>query len=61
MLCTAIYMMSSIYLRWESSPVITSVANTNLPVTNINFPAVTVCTVNKAVNEKLVIQACRHK
>ncbi|CAG7826654.1 unnamed protein product [Allacma fusca] len=56
----AIYMMSKIYTRWESSPVITSVSNTNFPVTNINFPAVTICTVNKAVNEKMIIQACNY-
>ena len=61
MTCTAIYMMAKIYVRWENSPVITSVSNTNYPVTNINFPAVTVCTVNKAVNEKMIIQACRYK
>ncbi|CAG7731153.1 unnamed protein product [Allacma fusca] len=61
MFCTAVYMMSKIYTRWESSPVITSVSNTNFPVTNINFPAVTVCTVNKAVQEKMVIQGCRYK
>lgn len=53
------YMMSKIWQRWQTNPVLTSIATTNLPVSAINFPAVTICTVNKAVSEKLMIQGCR--
>lgn len=55
------YMMSKIWQRWQTNPVLTSIATTNLPVSAINFPAVTICTVNKAVSEKLIIQGCRLK
>ncbi|CAL8095183.1 unnamed protein product [Orchesella dallaii] len=53
------YMMSKIWQRWQINPVLTSIATTNHPVSAINFPAVTICTVNKAVSEKLIIQGCR--
>ncbi|CAL8109748.1 unnamed protein product [Orchesella dallaii] len=57
---SACYMMSKIWSKWAKNPVLTSVATTNYPVTNVIFPAVTICTVNKAVTEKLIIQGCRY-
>lgn len=44
---------------WRSYSVAISIATNSLPVSEIHFPAVTICTVNKVIPEKLVIQACR--
>ena len=32
-----------IFRKWQKSPIITSVDDTNYPVTKIDFPAVTIC------------------
>jgi len=45
--------MKPIYDKWQNSPTITSIDDTNYPVWKINFPAVTVCSNNKAVKKKL--------
>ena len=46
MLCY--YGMRSIYDKWQNTPTITSIEDTNYAVWNINFPAVTICSNNKA-------------
>jgi len=47
------YGMQPIYQKWQNSPTITSIEDTNYAVWNINFPAVTVCSNNKAVKKKV--------
>ena len=46
MLCY--YGMRPIYDKWQNTPTITSIEDTNYAVWNINFPAVTICSNNKA-------------
>lgn len=40
--------------KWETSPVYVSVETTSYPVVNIPFPAVTICSVNKIQEHKLM-------
>ncbi len=47
MLCY--YGMRPIYDKWQNTPTITSIEDTNYAVWNINFPAVTICSNNKAL------------
>jgi hypothetical protein len=42
-----------IYSRWMTSPTITSVGSTNFPISNIFFPAVTICSNNRVVEKQL--------
>ena len=39
--CTAIYMITNSYNEWQTSPVSTTI--TTHPITELKFPAVTVC------------------
>ena len=45
--------MYPIYEKWQTQPTITSVAETNFPIWNIHFPAVTICSNNKVVQERI--------
>ena len=39
----AIYMSIDAWNEWKSSPVLTSIRSTGLPLQNISFPAITIC------------------
>ncbi len=45
--------MKPIVEKWQDSPTITSIADTNYAVWNIHFPAITICSNNKVVKKKL--------
>ena len=42
-----------IYSKWQNTPTITSVEETNYAIWNIYFPAVTVCSNNKVVESQI--------
>ena len=42
-----------IYSKWQNTPTITSVEETNYAIWNIYFPAVTVCSNNKVVQSQI--------
>ena len=42
-LSLALYMSVDAYLEWQAKPTITTLANSSVPVTEITFPAVTIC------------------
>ena len=48
-----IYLILPIYNKWQDVPTITTPESTNYPIWNINFPAVTICSNAKVVEEQL--------
>ena len=50
----ASYFILNLWDKWESSPVYMSVETTSLAVPNIPFPAVSVCSVNKLEEKRLL-------
>jgi amiloride-sensitive sodium channel len=49
---TAGYFIGNVYDKWDETPVIVSIGARTTSLTDIPFPAVTVCTVNKARKSK---------
>ena len=49
---TAGYFIRIVYAKWDETPVIVSIGARTTSLTDIPFPAVTVCTVNKARKSK---------
>jgi hypothetical protein len=43
MLSLGIYWSYYLYADWQEKPVLTTVTTTALPVTQVGFPAVTIC------------------
>jgi len=43
MLSLGVYWSYYLYADWQEKPVLTTVTTTALPVTLVNFPAVTIC------------------
>lgn len=43
MLMLGAYWTASIYIGWQEHPVVTTATTTALPVTEIDFPSVTIC------------------
>ena len=39
----SIYMSVQIYLNWKASPVVTTIGTNALPITDLDFPAITLC------------------
>jgi amiloride-sensitive sodium channel len=48
----ATYFILAMWNKWETSPVYMSVDTTAYPISNIPFPAVSICSVNKVVRDK---------
>eukprot|EP00093_Oithona_nana_P003672 03672.XXX_135984_139452_1 [CDS] Oithona nana genome sequencing. len=48
-----IYFIVPIWIKWNSHPTLTTLDSTNHPVWEIDFPAVTICSPNKVVRQKL--------
>ncbi|XP_063242547.1 sodium channel protein Nach-like [Bacillus rossius redtenbacheri] len=46
-LLAAVYLISCVWVQYNTSPTITSIESTHFPIWNIPFPAVTICNVNK--------------
>jgi hypothetical protein len=40
----ASYWSSTSYLEWSAQPVLTTVGSTGVPITEIDFPSLTICT-----------------
>lgn len=38
-----LYMSAQLWVHWQSNPVITTIATASLPITNLDFPAITLC------------------
>ena len=53
------YLTWRILSKWQSSPIITSIDSTNYPLSQVVFPAVTICPTYKGIKEKLVSEICR--
>ena len=47
------FLVYPIYSKWQNTPTITSVEETNYAIWNIYFPAVTVCSNNKVVESQI--------
>jgi amiloride-sensitive sodium channel len=45
---TAGYFITTVYAKWDETPVIVSIAARTTQLVDIPFPAVTVCTMNEA-------------
>lgn len=54
-----VYLTTNIIINWHDNPIITSIDDTHFTLNNIEFPAVTICPVNKAIVGKLVSEVCR--
>lgn len=39
----SLYMSVQIYLNWQASPVVTTIGTNALPITDLDFPAITLC------------------
>ncbi|XP_032599199.1 pickpocket protein 28 [Drosophila grimshawi] len=52
-LCVAINLALNVFNKWESTPVIIGISSTMTPIQDIPFPAITVCSMNKAINSKV--------
>ena len=48
-----IYFIIPIWIKWNSHPTLTTLDSTNHPVWEIDFPAVTICSPNKVIRQKL--------
>ena len=53
-----IYLVARIIFNWYSNPIINTIADPHHPISEIEFPAVTICPVAKAIPKKLVNEAC---
>lgn len=51
--CTATFFIARMWAKWESSPVLISVETTDFPNSELYFPTVSVCPVNKVSSNKL--------
>ena len=47
-LVSAGFFILNIYAKWRSSPMIVSINPENMPLSNLPFPALTICNVNQA-------------
>jgi hypothetical protein len=56
-----LYFVCRIIIKWHNSPIITSIDTPSYDVTNINFPAVTICPVYSVIEQKLVNEVCMRK
>ena len=43
-----------VLMKWVNFPTITTILQTNFPISEIPFPAVTICSNNKVFSEKLL-------
>lgn len=43
----AVALMLLVYQRFRTTPTITTIETNNFPIWNVNFPAVTICDINK--------------
>ena len=48
-------MIMPITQKWRNSPTYVTIADTNFPIWNMDFPAVTICSNNKVMNGTLDI------
>ena len=53
MIALGAYIIYPVYEKYQNSPTVTTVSETNHPVWNINFPAVTICSNNRIVESQL--------
>lgn len=53
-LCFSGYFCWQMWQKWEESPVLTSIDTNHYPLNEVDFPAVTICNVNKVSKRKLV-------
>ena len=53
-----VFLVARIIHMWQSYPIITAIESTNYPVSNIPFPAVTICPNVKGLKEKLMYEIC---
>lgn len=47
LICAAFFILN-VYTKWRSEPMIVSVNAENMPISQLPFPAVTICNVNQA-------------
>ncbi len=47
------YFIFGMWDKWDSSPTFVSIQTTSLPIPEIPFPAVSICSVNKLEENKL--------
>ena len=52
MLSLRVYWSIHLYLDWQEKPVLTTVTTTALPVSQVDFPALTICSEGKLKLEK---------
>lgn len=59
----AIVMMRLIWTKFQTTPTITTIETNNFPIWNVQFPAVTLCNINKVykpaaenIREKLFVR-----
>ena len=50
-LCT--YAIRNIWMKWQMRPVIVSFDDKSTPISTIPFPALTICSTNKFIKEKI--------
>ena len=53
MIILSVLIIAPIYEKYRTSPTVTTVSETNYPVWDINFPAVTICSNNKIIETQL--------
>ncbi|XP_030569500.1 pickpocket protein 28 [Drosophila novamexicana] len=51
--CLAVNLAVNVFNKWQSTPVIIGISSTMTPIQDIPFPAITVCSMNKAKNSKV--------
>ena len=54
-----IYLTSKILTKWETSPIIISLDSASHPISEIPFPAVTICPTVKGIKEKVISEVCK--
>ena len=56
-----VYLTERIFTKWQSTPVLTSISTTNYPLTEIPFPAVTICPNPKGMKGKIIHEICQNE
>ena len=57
LMTVAMWLIVESYINWQEDPIITTVSTTALPVSDIDFPAITICglgTISHSIGRKLL-------
>lgn len=60
-LTTGVYLTNRVLVKWATSPIITTIDTVHHPISEVDFPAVTICPIFHADIKKLIYYSCQNK